>query len=107
MFCLKLGFIFFNFFFFLVSLKCPSFSLLYVCLAVECSPTPRLVRSLVRIGFYFIFWFFSCVCFGVQFGLNFCLIYIKKIYIYIYFIAFKNINNIVEEAKCNFIETNH
>ena len=94
MFCLKLGFIFFNFFFFLVSLKCPSFSLLYVCLAVECSPTPRLVRSLVRIGFYFILFYL------VLFGINFCS------WTRFFFLIFKNINNIVKGAKCNFIETN-
>ena len=47
----------------------------------------RLGRYLIRIGSEF---FFSCVCFGVLFGLNLCC------WANIFLIAFKNINNIVK-----------
>ena len=68
-------------------------------------PTLRLGRYLIRTGFdiniyIYIYIFVACVCFGVLFGLNFCC------WANIFFIAFKNINNIVKGGKCNFIETN-
>ena len=67
-----------------------------MCLAVGCFPTPRLVRSQVRIGFDFFFLVFvlGC-CLGLIFATRL-----------IFFITFKNIDNIVEREKCNFIETN-
>ena len=59
-------------------------------------PTPRLGRYLIRTGSDFIFYFL----FLVLFGLNFYW------WANIFFIAFKNINNIVKGEKYNFIETN-
>ena len=58
-------------------------------------PTPRLGRYLIRTGFEFFFFFFACVCFGVLFGLNFCCWDI-------FFISFKNINNIFKGGKVQF-----
>ena len=60
-------------------------------------PTPRLGRYLIKTGSDF-FFFFIYLC--VLFGLNFYW------WANIFFITFKNINNIVKGGKCNFIETN-
>ena len=64
-------------------------------------PTRRLRRYLIKTGSDFFFFFVCvCVCVCVLFGLNFYW------WANIFFIAFKNINNIVKGGKCNFIETN-
>ena len=57
----------------------------------------------VLIGFdyyYYYYYYFCLYLFWVLFWLNFCY------YANFFFLAFKNINNIIEGAKFNFIETN-
>ena len=83
------------FFFFWNSLEIPFF---YMCEVSWVFPTPRLGRCLIRTDFDFFFFFFfvACVCFGVLFGLNFCY------WANIFFIEFKNINNIVKGGKVQF-----
>ena len=54
-------------------------------------PTPRLGRYPIRTSFEFFFFFF-----WVLFGLNFCY------WANFFFIAFKNINNIVKGDKVKF-----
>ena len=92
----KLGFSFF--FFFLNGLEIPFFFLFYyMCEVSWVFPTPRLGRYLIRTGFdFFLSLSLSCVCFGVLFGINF------GCWTNIFFIAFKNINNIVKEGKVQF-----
>ena len=59
---------------------------------------PTLLKSLVRIGFdfFFFFIFFYGVCFGCSLGLI--------LSIELFFLVSKNINNIINGVKCNFIE---
>ena len=62
-----------------------------MCEASWVFPTPKLGRYLIRTGFdFFFFW--------VLFGLNFNFCYWANIF----FIAFKNINNIVKGGKVQF-----
>ena len=58
-------------------------------------PTPKLGRYLIRTSFDFFFFFFF---FWVLSGLNFNFCYWANIF----FIAFKNINNIIKGGKVQF-----
>ena len=81
-----------------------------------CGCSLRLVRIGLRI-FYFILFFVCVLCefvLGCCLGLNLLLVdFFVKLVKFIsnfrsikFFIAFKKINNIVERAKCKFIEIN-
>ena len=94
----SLFFFFFFFFSFLNGLEIPFFfPFYYMCEVSLVFPTPRLGRYLIRTGFdFFLSLSLSCVCFGVLFGINF------GCWTNIFFIAFKNINNIFKEGKVQF-----
>ena len=87
---LKLGF----FFFFLVSgYEIPLFFPVITCALP--------LGVLIGFDYYYYYYYYFCLyLFWVLFWLNFCY------YANFFFLAFKNINNIIEGAKFNFIETN-
>ena len=87
------SFFFFSFFlfFWLNGLEIPFFfPFYYMCKVSWMFPTPRLGRYLIRTDFDFLFYFLGC-CLGLIFvvGLTF-------------FIAFKNINDIIKGGKVQF-----
>ena len=66
-----------------------------MCLVINWLRNPLLVRNSFECFFFFFPLFVLGGCLGLIFVIGI-----------IFFISFKNINNIVEGAKCNFIETN-